>query len=165
MSPKSSCGEIRNNRWMCVFVVHLGLKKRTIILSSPIIKKIWHLISMVWSFPFPEENGCRPISTALQCRDDPWHRSEYTRILVNVQKSVRKSLALWYKRRLSNRREQILHFDLSRKGREAITKDLNEGFLYSVCLYTFYINFSARWEKFWKIEWLFRNIHLRINIA
>ena len=27
----------------------------------------------------------------------------------------------WDQRRLSNRREQILHFDLSRKGREAIT--------------------------------------------
>jgi hypothetical protein len=27
-------------------------------------------------FPFPEGDGSGPSSTALQCRDDPWHRSE-----------------------------------------------------------------------------------------
>ena len=27
-------------------------------------------------FPFPEENGSGPNSTALQCRDDPWRRSK-----------------------------------------------------------------------------------------
>lgn len=28
------------------------------------------------AFPFPEGDGSGPSSTALQCRDDPWHRSE-----------------------------------------------------------------------------------------
>jgi len=44
--------------------------------------------------------------------------------------------SLWDPRRLSNRREQILHFDLSLLGREAIIKDQNKGFLYSVCVYS-----------------------------
>ncbi len=43
----------------------------------------------------------------------------------------------WDQRRLSNRREQILHFDLSRKGREAITKHSNSTLLHLLCPYTF----------------------------
>ena len=45
-------------------------------------------------FPFPERNGSGPNSTALQCRDDPWHGSEWTRVIpADVQKSAWKSLA------------------------------------------------------------------------
>ena len=44
----------------------------------------------------------------------------------------------WDQRRLSNRREQILHFDLSRKGREAITIYQNISSRYPHCPYTFY---------------------------
>ena len=39
----------------------------------------------------------------------------------------------WDQRRLSNRREQILHFDLSRKGREAITLTSNEREYHANC--------------------------------
>ena len=52
----------------------------------------------------------------------------------------------WDQRRLSNRREQILHFDLSRKGREAITMvDLEKPRL-ETCLYTLLVS-----EKLWKM--------------
>ena len=43
----------------------------------------------------------------------------------------------WDQRRLSNRREQILHFDLSRKGREAITIHYQSCARHSLGLYTF----------------------------
>ena len=35
-------------------------------------------IYFIWFLknPFPEGNGSGPNSTALQCRDDPWRRSE-----------------------------------------------------------------------------------------
>ena len=46
----------------------------------------------IW-FPFPERNRCGPNSTALQCRDDPWHRSEWTRVIpADIQKSDWKSV-------------------------------------------------------------------------
>lgn len=52
---------------------------------------IW--FDLFW-FPFPEGDGSGPNSTALQCRDDPWHRSEWTRVIpADVQKSAWKSLA------------------------------------------------------------------------
>jgi len=70
-------------------------------------------------------------------------------ILVDVQKSVRKSQVLFGDpRRLSNRREQILHFDLSPIMGEAITKERKSRFLKSVCLYTFYTDMPAKYKKF-----------------
>ncbi len=56
--------------------------------------------------------------------------------------------SLWDQRRLSNRREQILHFDLSFLGREAIIKDQNTGFLYSVCLYSFHSHLTLNMTHF-----------------
>ena len=47
----------------------------------------------------------------------------------------------WDQRRLSNRREQILHFDLSRKGREAITMNSSRG---HPC---FFVLTHNRWEE------------------
>ena len=41
---------------------------------------------------------------------------------------IERAWTQWVQRQLSNRREQILHFDLSRKGREAITLHPNHDF-------------------------------------
>ena len=43
----------------------------------------------------------------------------------------------WDQRRLSNRREQILHFDLSRKGREAIKNTGVASARHRCCPYTY----------------------------
>lgn len=50
----------------------------------------------------------------------------------------------WDQRRLSNRREQILHFDLSRKGREAITIHTNTRFFSPYRPYTFHVHMKER---------------------
>ena len=50
----------------------------------------------------------------------------------------------WDQRRLSNRREQILHFDLSRKGREAITSLSNSTSRHVYCLYSFLLYFDCQ---------------------
>ena len=72
-------------------------------------------------FPFPERNGSGPNSTALQCRDDPdTGPSELGWSRPMSKNPLERAWPQWDQRRLSNRREQILHFDLSRKGREAI---------------------------------------------
>ena len=44
----------------------------------------------------------------------------------------------WDQRRLSNRREQILHFDLSRKGREAIPTTRVRSARHLLCPYTYH---------------------------
>ena len=53
----------------------------------------------------------------------------------------------WDQRRLSNRREQILHFDLSRKGREAITFISCHTSLHSRCPDTYCLHFEVKKTK------------------
>ncbi len=69
----------------------------------------------MYRFLFSEENRSEPISTALQCPDDPsvlrwsWPMSK---------NSFERAWLFWgNQHQLSNRRKQILHFDLNPKAR------------------------------------------------
>ena len=55
---------------------------------------------------------------------------------------IERAWTQWVQRRLSNRREQILHFDLSRKGREAILSIQSMTSPYSHCPYTFHLSIT-----------------------
>ena len=57
----------------------------------------------------------------------------------------------WDQRRLSNRREQILHFDLSRKGREAITFRSNRTLFHRPCTDTSHISKSNSRMREWNV--------------
>ncbi len=64
--------------------VHMNMRRRNNVFSF--------CFEFMWLFPFSVGNGSGPNSTALQCRDDPWRGSEWTRMIpAEVQKSVWRS--------------------------------------------------------------------------
>mgnify|MGYP006897108959 CR=1 FL=1 len=81
----------------------------------------------------------------------------------NSKNPLERAWPRWDQRRLSNRREQILHFDLSRKGREAITLSNNIMLSYSLCPHTIHIDVNRRATDVFNTNSLFTNDSSLVN--